>query len=91
MQFADHDADSTMNAMTSGNYAGVHADVLAAATAIANDARRRHERRKTLRAIPRIAAFAIGIVVYGATLVTLATAPTGSSFSSDAFNVPFMP
>jgi hypothetical protein len=73
------------------NYATMRTDVLATANAIANNARRRHDRREAFRAIAPIAAFAIGIVLCIATIVTLLAAPDAGSLWSDAFNAPYTP
>jgi hypothetical protein len=53
---------------------GVFPDALAAATAIANAARRRHYRRENLRGIAPIIALALGIAVCVAAMTALAAA-----------------
>jgi hypothetical protein len=50
-------------------------DALSIAIAIANDARRRHSLRQTVRGIAPIVALAIGIVLCVATIAVLAAAP----------------
>jgi hypothetical protein len=51
-------------------------DALAAAIAIANAARRRHDRGKALRGIAPIVALAIGIAICVATMTAMAAAPS---------------